>query len=187
MVILFADTEGNSLHERRLVELAFQSWDVEKDLVNEMFCSLVKPSGWMMFPQAEAVHGISISRCYNEGRPIGEIVPSLIQAWQDADIVFFHNAPYDISSIKGELSRLNITLPDTPVHCSMKQTKDICRIPNKTGKGIKAPSLKDLHYYCFKEDVKNAHSGSWDVIALRNSIRFLVQSGKLNLQPLIFG
>ncbi len=126
---------------------------------------LIRPEGFRIPPDAQAIHGISNDRALSEGLPISDVLGELSQAASQASVVISHNARFDGSVLAVEYLRLRQKPPFYPADmiCTMTESTDYCRIPGPYGN--KWPRLEELYWILFHERFEGAHDASVDVAA----------------------
>ncbi len=123
------------------------------------------------------VHGITNEMVRD--KPIfKEFINQMLELFQEADIAIAHNLSFDVAVIEYELERLgkNKNFLPTQTYDSMKETKELCRLPGKHG-NYKFPRLMELHQFLLGEAFQNAHNALADVEALGSCIKTLINQG----------
>lgn len=72
----------------------------------DMYYSPVLPDGWFVRGPAVAIHGLTMERLNAEGRPIKEVMASVLALYALADIVTGWGIDYDLKMMRAELRRL---------------------------------------------------------------------------------
>ena len=99
--MLFIDTETTGLLPHgRMASIAVL------DELNTVFFSYVRPDGWTMPAEAEAINGLSTAFLERHGRPIADIVDDLKRVFADHDELWAHNPKFDVGIIRGEFERV---------------------------------------------------------------------------------
>jgi DNA polymerase III epsilon subunit-like protein len=143
---------------------------------------IVKTDGYSI--SNSQFHGITNEISATEGIPFIEIAEVLLNMLKKVSHIVAHNAIFDISILKSELFRLGLysiidELDTKQILCTMKHTKHIVKALNKIG-NIKYPSLAELYYFVFNENIENAHNSKYDVINLHNIVKNMYDSNQLN-------
>lgn len=112
----------------------------------------------------EVPHNITIDYCQKHGISWKAIYNELEKCLEDADHIVAHNADFDIYCIANELkvrksksySKYKQIIVDflnsNSVTCTMKGTKDLCKIKFDNGSdGYKYPKLEELYKFFFGE------------------------------------
>jgi len=128
-------------------------------------------------------HSITDEISDTEGVEFNTAFEQFYKNLQKVDYIFAHNIAFDISVIKSELHRRDLThileeIDKKTLVCTMKHTRDIVKIVNKFGKN-KYPSMKELYMYCFGKEIENAHNSKYDVINLHAIIKHMYDYGYL--------
>ncbi|GFR42781.1 hypothetical protein Agub_g3744 [Astrephomene gubernaculifera] len=66
---------------------------------------VVQPVGFVIPPDAAAVHGITTAKAMADGVPLGQALDELMAAVQGCSVLVAHNAPYDLSILLSEMFR----------------------------------------------------------------------------------
>lgn len=92
-------------------------------------------------------------------------------------LLIAHNMEFDRSVVLAELLRIDapLHLERLPVHCTMKSTVNLCRIPGFRG-DYKWPTLSELHRAVFGHDFDGQHNAAADVQACARCY-FAIRSG----------
>lgn len=182
MVTLFFDTETTDLpnyksppgpHQPHVVQMAalLIDGDTEKSLV-----TLIRPDGWKIAPEAQAVHGITQERAAAEGMPIAEAVAAFDAMLGQAKLVVAHNVKFDRLLMESEYLRLHRPIRWPRTFCTMLTCTDIVRLPTRWG-GHKWPTLDETYRHFFKRPLAGAHDALADVRACHDIFQQLVQLG----------
>ena len=130
----------------------------------EMKDFIIKPDGWNMNGK-EKFHGITQERALKEGVDIKNV---LTEYKNDIDNhcckLVCHNLNFDKTIVVSELMRLDMNVNDVESFCTMKNTINYCKLTPMVRGEYKWPSLEQLYYKCFNEDIDNAHNSKYDVI-----------------------
>ena len=174
-MILSFDTETTGLinykaplthsSQPRIVQLGAMLFDDEEHLLGEINL-LIKPAGWTIPAEAQAVHHISTEMCEKYGVPINVALGMFNTYIKLGGLIVAHNLDYDYRMISGEVARLGKEpILDAPAKfCTMKASTDIAKIPNGRG-GFKWPKLQEVYRLFFGEDFADAHNAAADVKA----------------------
>lgn len=144
---------------------------VDDDLeIEHRHYGLVKPDGWIMSLEAEAVNGLSNERLLSEGTPIRDALELFTGAIMDGRKLVAHNLSFDTKIMRGELRRAKFS-DDSCVDgiCTMRELTRICQIPKNTGKGLgnglKFPRLEEACRILLNKDLPGAHNALVDAKA----------------------
>ena len=107
----------------------------------------------------------------DNGKNIKLILEDFIQTIKNSDILVAHNYNFDKKIIMVECVRnylfykFNYLLKQKQYYCTMKNSRDLCKIPNSNN-GYKLPKLIELHKYLFDEEIisDNLHNSLIDCI-----------------------
>lgn len=178
-MILFFDTETTGLGPRgepltpanvnewpRMVQLAYTLDDeTHTETVSRNW--IIKPDGYEIPPWIADIHGITTERALREGVPLATAVEDFYQLLLAADLIVAHHYRFDHGVLGGELLRggWENVLDTKPYCCTMMASTKYCSIPQRNGRGIKWPSLTELHAKLFGCGFDGAHDASNDVAA----------------------
>lgn len=177
-MLLFFDTETTGLPrdwsapvERldnwpRLVQLAWLLCDENGRKLEERV-HIVKPSGFIVPPEAARVHGITQEKALAEGKEVLSVLEEFSEMIDEADFLVAHNMNFDEKIMGAEFLRGGIKsgLFRTERICTMLSTVDFCGIPSASGDGYKWPKLSELHIKLFGKDFEDAHDAMVDTSA----------------------
>lgn len=162
-----ADAEG----QPRLASFAMILLDVdlhESDIIDV----LVKPIGWVMAPEATAVHGLTNERLLRDGVDLSGVLERYASVISNGYILAGYSVAYDCKIMRGEMRRLG--MPDlyetTPIFDAMQECRSFV---TKQGGGRGAPKLSDCCSYLGIEQPA-AHSAlgdAWSVVHIMRKLR----------------
>lgn len=168
MIILGIDTEITRFctqklpprdpKQGRICELALRLCKDDGTVIDN-FCTLIKPDGWEMSPEAEAIHGHSIEDCRERGIEADLVFARFREMMDLADIVVAHNAPFDRRHMEMEARAVGRIMPNILWHCTMKQATQVCKAA-----GVTNSLANSLRVVCGRELV-GAHKAGADLEA----------------------
>lgn len=186
MKVLIFDTETTGLPEENnvsiletfrwpfIVQLSFIYYDSTKNKVLKVFDEIIKLSDNKIIPfDSTKIHGITNEIMNKKGIEIKQALKSFMEVLKDCDVVVGHNISFDKRMIMVECIRNKISQYFTrgndkkPEYCTMKNSKNICKILMTNYKGetyFKNPKLCELYNHIFKEEPKNLHNSFVDVL-----------------------
>lgn len=188
------DTEGSGLFDYsrpaddpgqpRLAALAMIFLD-DRLQIERQYIQLVKPDGWVMSAEAEAVNGLSMDRLRAEGVPVAEVLAAYTAAIEAGYAVAAFNAQHDCKTMRAELRRAD--MPDlferTPNFCCMRKSNG--PIPKASGKKG-WPSLREAKAFLEARGVvfedAAQHQALPDALVCVEILRYL-QSVGVDLTP----
>lgn len=131
---------------------------------------IIKPNGFVIPQEATNIHGITNGEAKAWGVPLEDALYDFLRDLSRADILVGHNVDFDKKVIGAECIRMgwDDELSDMPSVCTMKQTIDFCKIPNKYGYGYRFPKLQELYYKLFNRNFENSHDSAADVEATKD-------------------
>jgi DNA polymerase-3 subunit epsilon len=182
MATLFFDTETSDLpdrysgpgrHQPHIVQLAAMLVDGQAERI---LATLIRPDGWRIHPDAQALHRISLERAAAEGIAIAEAVAKFDELLQQADLAVAHNVNFDCLLIDSEYLRVGRRAAWPKTFCTMESCTNILRLPGVRGK-YKWPRLEEVYYYFFGRPLTKAHDALVDVKACREIFDAMVKRG----------
>lgn len=177
--ILFGDTETTGLpiewnapvtdiyNWPRIIEFGWElAW--EDGTTIRKACNLVKPDGWKVPDKKWWIdHGFTNAQNEAEGRPMPELLDEFLAAYEDADLLVFHNVSYDLPIINCEMYRYKRKIKKTlEKFCTKLQSEYICKIPGPYGK-YKWPTLDEAYKFFYGTSFEGAHAAGNDVEACK--------------------
>lgn len=186
---LFFDTETTGLPDDqnasyketdnwpRIVSL---SWILEDGLHNQFSCGsfLVRPEGFSIPSEAQAIHGISTRKALEEGYSLEWVLMAFQKQVAQCDYLVAHNIFFDMSVTGAEFHRLRLENPllTKYLRCTMRSSTNYCAIPSKRY-GFKWPKLQELHIKLFGAEFSGAHNSLSDVQATKKCFWELMRRG----------
>ena len=173
---LFFDTETTGIPKNykapvsdlknwpRLVQIA---WLVFDDNANEVESAeyIIKPSGFIIPPDAAKIHGITTELATKDGAELLSVLDKIEPVIKNATIVIARNMQFDEKILGAELLRSGRknSLETKRRICTMQSATNFCRLPGPYG--YKWPTLQELHAKLFKKAFRDAHNALADVRA----------------------
>lgn len=147
------------------------SWSViEYNVVVDTYSYIIQPMNWTIPDDSIAIHGITNEKAQNSGYPLAYVIDKFIST--QYDVLIAHNLEFDenvlMQAIYWDLGRTEFNEFPHPKRCTMKASKDLCKLPNN-----KYPKLSELYEFVFgvPPDVKQLHNSLYDVIILTKIIQ----------------
>ena len=171
---LFFDTETTGLPQNwkapvtdvhnwpRMIQLAWILTDAEgKTIASNDY--IIRPEGFIIPPEASAVHGISTEKALEEGVDLQGVLKEFNQLISESEYLVAHNIKFDEKIVGAEFIRKNMAseLFHKPRLCTMLSSVDYCKIPGYYG--FKWPKLDELHQKLFGKSFDNAHDAAADI------------------------
>lgn len=174
------ETHLDARHPEQVRPVSVAAMLVEADLVTVMaqLYSVIRPDGWIVPPDASAVHGITHEQAMREGRPLRDVWNELAGALLCATRVVAHNLDYDarVYTLQCEAFGFTDRLASVPSRtCTMKASTEMVGLPKSHGRGNKWPRLTELHAHLFGAPHTGAHHALLDVQATLRCYRALVE------------
>lgn len=195
--ILFFDTETTSVPPKNADwELDYESFPYIVQLSWIHGCKvedhIIRPEGWEIPKEAEAVHGISTGYAMEKGEPFAVVIDQFIEDCHEAGLLCGHNIYFDVSIIKANILRdLGRTYYDAnDVDGALYKGKriDTMRpamkfVDARFADGrLKLPRLEELYAKCFPGQHFNAHNSLDDTKAVMRCLPVLVEAGIVELK-----
>lgn len=157
-------------NQPHIVEIGAILSDTETRETLDHFAFVVRPDTWVIPQETIDVHGITNDQASEEGIGIPEpdAISHLLHMCKEADFNrASHNRTFDQRIIRIALKRyfpeyLDEWANKDNFFCTMFNSKNICKIPNKSGRGIKNPTLDEAHQFFCGEPAKGAHRALFD-------------------------
>lgn len=152
----------------RIAQLGAILYDENAEVKGELNL-LIKPDGWTMPEEVQAIHGISTEDCQKYGVDIRSAL-AMFNMWLKLDpLLVAHNTDFDEFLIDSEVKRLgkNPIVANARKFCTMKSSTNIVKLPGP--RGFKWPQLQELHEFLFKVRFEGAHDAMADVRACGKS------------------
>lgn len=151
----------------RIIQLAYSLFDEQGKQIKRV-CKLIKPDGWEI-PKEEfwLKNGYSQEKSLAEGEPLKLILEEYVQDRLNSHYAIAHNLNFDTKIIRAEMIRAGLKIEFTAKKiCTMMKSTSYCKIPAQNGrKGVKWPTLTELHNKLFNCDFEGAHDAGSDVDA----------------------
>lgn len=190
--ILFFDTEATGLPDDydepssnlanwpRLVQLSWITTNEKGEKLKENDY-VIYPDGFTISKSAMDLHGISLERAREVGKPLREVLEKFLSDYRQAKYVVGHNIAFDKKIIGAELIRIGETdiMDDKLAYCTMILSTNYCRIPGYYG--YKYPKLQELHKKLFGIGFDDAHNSIADVKA---TIKCFWEMNRIGLIPM---
>jgi DNA polymerase III epsilon subunit-like protein len=190
MKLLIFDTETTGLPKARnpathgpnnwphLVSISWVVLDSETNSVLKERSYIIKPN-WDIPIESTKIHGITNEHAILHGHDLRSVMVEFMT--EACDIIVAHNMEFDnnvitnallwdlnLSSLRVDVD-INVNRPKQV--CTMKLSKELCRISGKYG--YKYPKLKELYFHAFKKmpDETKLHNSLYDVLVLTEVIQ----------------
>jgi DNA polymerase III subunit epsilon len=180
-MILFFDVEttGLSKNADRIVQLAWILATEDGRMVIERDY-VIYPEGYSIPNGATQIHGISTEFARDHGVELKVALEHFVDDAEIASTVVAHNISFDYGMILRALDRAHLKDPlkTKPQICTMRLSKDWCKLPKFNGRsGFKWPKLEELYYKVFSKDFEGAHDALNDTQACMEVYFALVEKG----------
>lgn len=172
----------------RISQLAWQRCDLNTGEVVSEYQSIIYPDGWTIPTVEELIaqknknptffvdNNISTERCFDEGRPIAEILELIINDLFNSEIAVAHNMKFDMNVLGAELMRADMQVGKKLIKvCTMDSTINLCKLPPFRYGTYKYPKLVELYKFLFGKEMKGNHDAFADVIGCRECFMQLIK------------
>lgn len=194
MKLVFLDTETTDKSPGQICQLTYIIYNTEANSTDER----VKAKNFFfdvdyVAEGAYKIHGFDVDTLkeLSGNLKFNDIYKLFKNDLSESDFIIGHNINFDISFLKKEFERINISFTPKNVFCSMNYFKNILKLKNSIG-GIKSPKLSELLSYLkvseenilettnklFNSESTYFHDARFDTTALYLAI---IKSIKLNL------
>jgi DNA polymerase III epsilon subunit-like protein len=163
------------------VQLGAQLFDL-RGIKRAHLTALIKPSGWEMEPEAEAVHGISTQDCHRYGISLPEALVPLRGLVQASGRIVAHHMNFDRRVIGAAIHRAGGEgvwwhRAGAKMFCTMEASTPVLKLPGQFG-GDKFPSLEEaVAGLCPGQELPVKHDADSDIAACHAVYRALVAGG----------
>lgn len=180
MAILFFDTETTGKVARKkdatdaaqpdLVQLAAILCDEDLNEVASLNC-IVYPQSWVIPDEAANIHGISQAKALKYGVSLPTAFNTFVEMSEVAERFVAHNIEFDTVIMQRAAARLKMDVDPfggKQMRCTMKASKPILKLPNKSPyiqDAFKFPKLIEVYEHFFNEGFDGAHDALVDVRA----------------------
>jgi len=141
----------------------------------------VEQINWYIKPKIEIPFDSTEGHCITneqvkDSPSFKQIASQLHEIFAGCDVAVAHNIEFDKMVLQIEFERAGLPKEFLPSQLfdTMKETKDLCRLPGRLG-GYKSPRLSELHTFLFNESFENAHNAIFDVYATGRCLEELLK------------
>jgi DNA polymerase-3 subunit epsilon len=171
----------------RVTQLCAELVDDDSGEVLAAMHTLIKPDGWTIPPDLEALTGITTAKCSAFGIPMTWALAVFMQMHERADHRVAHNESFDMRMLRIELFRDGASEGDADewkkgkAFCTCEQSKRIVNLPPTTkmvAKGMttpKPPNLGEAYQHFTGQKLEGAHNAAIDVMACK-AVYFALRS-----------
>lgn len=182
MKVMIFDTETSGLPKERnpsiydtdkwphVMQLSYIIYDMESGELDEVYDVYIRLNTWVIVdPVSTEIHGITREIMDKQGISIQEALIHMRDALGKVDLCVGHNVSFDKRFIIVEGIRNNIRMNFPADYCTMKNSKDLCKIEftfSNGSKGFKYPKLMELYQHLFPgiPAPQNLHNSLADTI-----------------------
>lgn len=152
---------------------------VDENLVEERAVDMyVRPNGWKMEPEAQAVNGLTDEFLAENGADILDVLDQYVRVIDAGYVIVAFNSQFDCKQMRGELRRAGMDdrFHQTPNICVMRASMSLG--VKKAGGGKGFPKLSDVCAH-FGIELQDAHTAGGDARAAMEIFRRLHAMGAL--------
>lgn len=188
--ILFYDSETTGIpqwslpsedpSQPRITQLAAELLDEDTGTVLAYMDFLIKPEGWTIPPELEALTGITNERANLFGVPIAQVLPIFSDMWKKSTMRVAHNESFDMRMVRIELMRSQAHGEEYadywkagPAFCTQTKSTKLINLP-PTEKMLaagrnnaKSPNLGEAYFHFTGEKLEGAHNAAVDLRACK--------------------
>lgn len=156
-------------NQARLVQFSCIIYNLTENKKMEEIDFIIKPEGFVI--NNSHIHNITNEIALNKGILINDLFIKLDKLMENFDInlIVGHNVIFDINIMKSEIFRfmkknmlVNFNLMklfNKKYFCTMKNSINICKIPNTNYPGkFKYPKLEELYFHLYGKKPENLHN-----------------------------
>jgi DNA polymerase III epsilon subunit-like protein len=141
----------------RIVQFSYVVYHLDGRLESENDF-IIKPTDFYVTPESTEIHHITHERALKEGEDINNVLMDFESIMNQTNLLVMHNAWFDRTILLSEAYRakkhnLVKKIFDTRYLCTMRTTKNYCKLPSQYYNGYKNPKLSELHYKLFQEQI----------------------------------
>lgn len=177
------DLSPSHPHQAQVIQLAAIQCDENFNEIHSLYSLLKMRGNRTMNEGAFKAHGISSTKCNEEGRVAEDVMGEFSAMIETSDIQIGHNIQFDRTMIDIEYGAINngfVFQKEFEEYCTMELMTSICKLPftkkRTFGQKYKWPKLQEAYQHCFKESFEGAHDALADVRATIKIFRWLVEN-----------
>lgn len=137
---------------------------------------VIKPDGWKIPAESSQIHGITHAYATEHGTALSDIMVRFLSDVHTSHRVIAHNISFDkqviFHSMFWRLGMYECSWDSLSEICTGLLATDEMKLPFRSGRGYKMPSLKELYMGTFgQEEPAGAHNAERDVDVVEKIIR----------------
>lgn len=141
----------------RIVQFSFLLYEKNGTML-EQHDYIIKPNNFIIPAESTKIHHITQEYALDNGIDINEAMNIFEEILEKTKLIVMHNTWFDKTIILSEASRLqnqNVIdkMLNTNYFCTMRDTKNILKIPSQYYNGYKNPKLTELHNFLFQKTI----------------------------------
>lgn len=194
--ILFYDTETTGLpnwgmpsedpSQPYITQLAAELCDEETGETLAAMDMLIRPDGWEIPEELQALTGITMERALRDGQPGADVLQEFVRMWLNSDLRCAHNESFDMRLVRIAIMRDphysmeavgQVSFADywkaAPAFCTQGNSVKIINLPPTPKmvaakrKGPKSPNLGEAYKFFTGQDLVGAHDAKVDIMACK--------------------
>jgi DNA polymerase III epsilon subunit-like protein len=157
-----------------ILQFSYLIYDIAKRKILKVFNTYIRVDPSIIITEEiTKLNGCTRELC-DAGMPILDALVEFCTDLETCNILVAHNITFDMDMIRLECRRheteLDAVCPNyetcltKPNLCTMRASTNICRLPGKTGKSYKWPTLLELHLHLFETKPENLHNSLVDIL-----------------------
>jgi DNA polymerase-3 subunit epsilon len=161
-----------------IVSISWMILDGNTNKVIDTQSYIVYPHDWVIPPDSTKIHGITQEHAIAEGYDLSRVLHDFMKL--DYDVLVAHNMEFDYNVILYALnwdivgsSYTTLPFSSKELFCSMKFSKDLCKIKSSYYNGYKSPKLSELYTFVTgkQPNTTELHNSLYDVQLLTEVIQ----------------
>lgn len=143
-MIIYFDTETTGLTPGKIIQLAYVKEEKHGVTGKNFYCYTD-----YIEPAAQATHGISVEALekLSGGKLFCDYVDEIAEDFLNAELIVAHNFAFDFSFMLEEFKNAGRAFRYKESFDTMKYFTPIMKLPRRSGRGYKYPSLSELSSY----------------------------------------
>lgn len=139
----------------RIVQFSFIRYKRDESMIS-INDHIIKPLDFIISQESIDIHHIDQDKALKEGEDLSEIMDIFEEELDKSKVMVMHNVKFDRNVLLSEAYRMGrFGLVDKIYnhkhYCTMRTTKDLCKLPSLYYDGYKLPTLTELHNHLFTE------------------------------------
>lgn len=176
-----ADNPADGEGQPRMCQIAMVMLNPALEVMHR-YEGIIKPDGWIVPPDALAIHGLTTEICAERGVTVADALAVFETFHAVAEELIFFGPFFDQKIIRGEIRRNDPAADDhygqRPVVDVMRALLGHTKMPKAKGAGFKLPKLGEATKIILQREHVRAHDAMADVEATIDLWRWLDARGE---------